>query len=138
RNAGSIDQRLQARIQAMSDLLAQTASEADSIWAARGASVANAIRARVDDLREVIDGNGADLIAALGERTEDVSARIVGVGDSIRARVDDLREVIDDKGAGLLAALTEAADQSARVIDSRLAEMADAASRNAGSIDERL
>ena len=89
----------------MSDLLAQTASEADSIWAARGASVANAIRARVDDLREVIDGKGADLLAALGARSEDVSARIVGAGNSIKARVDDLRAVIDGKGADLLAAL---------------------------------
>ena len=46
RNAESIDERLAARIQAMSEVLAKTASEADSIWAARGASVTGAIRAR--------------------------------------------------------------------------------------------
>ena len=105
---------------------------------ARIVGVGDSIRARVDDLRAVIDGKGGDLLAALGERGEDVSARIVDASDSIKARVDDLRAVIDGKGADLLAALAEVADQSGRVIDSRLANMADAANRNAGSIDERL
>ena len=53
---------------------------------------------------------------ALGERGEDVSARIVGAGDAIGARVDDLRRVIDGKGADLLAALGErGAEAPARI-----------------------
>src|SRR4029077_21018201 len=47
RNAETIDERLVARIQGMSEVLTRAASEAESIWAARGASVASAIRAKV-------------------------------------------------------------------------------------------
>ena len=78
RNAETIDERLVARIQVMSEVLTRAASEAESLWSARGASVASAIRAKVDDLREVIEGKGADLVTALSERGDDVSARSPG------------------------------------------------------------
>ena len=40
----------------------------------------------MDDLRQVIDVKGADLVAALGERGDDVSARIVGSASARRIR----------------------------------------------------
>jgi DNA anti-recombination protein RmuC len=84
---------------------------------ARIVGAGDAIRARVDDLRAVLDGKGVELLTALGERGDDVSARIVGAGDSVRARIDDLRRLIDGKGADLLAALGERGeDVSARIV----------------------
>ena len=103
-NAESIDERLAGRIQAMNETLARTASDADATWAARGASVAGAIRARVDDLRDVIDGKGAELVTALGERGEDVSARIADVGE--RAI-----HTVDQQMASLAALLTRRTDE---------------------------
>jgi len=47
RNTETIDERLVARIQSMSEVLTRAATEAESIWSARGAAVANAIRAKV-------------------------------------------------------------------------------------------
>ena len=104
RNTETIDERLVARIQAMSEVLTRAASEAESIWSARGAAVANAIRAKVDDLREVIEGKGADLVTALGERGDEVSARFVGVGE--RAM-----HTLDQQMAGLATLLTRRTDE---------------------------
>ena len=86
RNAENIDERLVARIQVMSEVLTRAASKPKSIWSARGASVANAIRAKVDDLREVIEGRVADLVTALGERGDDVSAESLGSASARRTR----------------------------------------------------
>ena len=71
---------------------------------ARIVGAGDAIGARVDDLRQVIDGKGADLVAALGERGEDVSARIVGIGE--RAT-----QTIDQQMASLAALLTRRTDE---------------------------
>ena len=104
RNAESIDERLAGRIQAMCEPWRERPRTPISTWAARGASVAGAIRARVDDLREVIEGKGADLVAALGERGEDVLARIAGVGE--RAI-----QTLDQQMASLAALLTRRTDE---------------------------
>jgi DNA anti-recombination protein RmuC len=55
-------------------------------------------------LREVIEGKGADLVAALGERGDDVSARLVGVGE--RAM-----HTLDQQMAGLATLLTRRTDE---------------------------
>ncbi len=62
----------------MSESLARTAAEADSSWAARGGELAASISSRVNDLRRLIDGKGAELAAALGERGDNVSTQIAG------------------------------------------------------------
>src|ERR1700733_15296430 len=104
RNTEAIDERLVARIQAMSEVLTRAASEAESIWSARGAAVANAIRAKVDELREVIEGKGAEFVTALGDRGDDVSARFVGIGE--RAM-----HTLDQQMAGLATLLTRRTDE---------------------------
>ena len=127
RNAESIDERLAGRIQAMNESLARTASDADSTWAARGASVAGAIRARVDDLREVIDGKGADLVAALGERGEDVSARSPDVGE--RAI-----HTLDQQMASLAALLTRRTDELIAAVNGSAADPVRALSALTGQL----
>ncbi len=127
RNAESIDERLVARIQAMSEVLTRTASEAESIWAARGASVAGAIGAKVDDLREVIDGKGADLVAAFGERGEDVSARILGVGE--RAM-----HTLDQQMTGLATLLTRRTDELIAAVNGSAADPVRALSALTGQL----
>ena len=127
RNAETIDERLVARIQAMSEVLTRAASEAESIWAARGASVANALRAKVDDLREVIEGKGADLVAALGERGDDVSARIVGVGE--RAM-----QTLDQQMAGLATLLTRRTDELIAAVNGSAADPVRALSALTGQL----
>ncbi|MBV9906098.1 MAG: hypothetical protein JOY52_00895, partial [Hyphomicrobiales bacterium] len=127
RNAETIDERLVARIQAMSEVLTRAASEAESIWAARGASVANALRAKVDDLREVIEGKGADLVTALGERGDDVSARIVGVGE--RAI-----QTLDQQMAGLATLLTRRTDELIAAVNGSAADPVRALSALTGQL----
>jgi DNA anti-recombination protein RmuC len=127
RNAETIDERLVARIQAMSEVLTRAASEAESIWAARGASVANALRAKVDDLRDVIEGKGADLVAALGARGDDVSARIVGVGE--RAM-----QSLDQQMAGLASLLTRRTDELIAAVNGSAADPVRALSALTGQL----
>jgi DNA anti-recombination protein RmuC len=127
RNAETIDERLIARIQVMSDVLTRAASEAESIWAARGSSVANAIRAKVDDLREVIEGKGADLLTALGERGDDVSARFVGVGE--RAM-----HALDQQMAGLATLLTRRTDELIAAVNGSAADPVRALSALTGQL----
>ena len=127
RNTETIDERLVARIQAMSDVLTRVASEAESIWSARGAAVANAIRAKVDDLREVIEGKGADLVTALGERGDDVSARFVGVGE--RAM-----QTLDQQMSGLATLLTRRTDELIAAVNGSAADPVRALSALTGQL----
>ena len=127
RSAETIDERLVGRIQAMTETLTRAASEAESIWTARGASVANALRAKVDDLREVIEGKGADLVAALGERGDDVSARIVGVGE--RAM-----QTLDQQMAGLATLLTRRTDELIAAVNGSAADPVRALSALTGQL----
>ena len=127
RNTEAIDERLVARIQAMSDVLTRAASEAESIWSARGAAVASAIRAKVDDLREVIEGKGADLVTALGERGDDVSARFIGVGE--RAM-----HTLDQQMAGLATLLTRRTDELIAAVNGSAADPVRALSALTGQL----
>ena len=127
RNTETIDERLVARIQVMSEVLTRAASEAESIWSARGAAVANAIRAKVDDLREVIEGKGADLVTALGERGDDVSARFVGVGE--RAM-----HTLDQQMAGLATLLTRRTDELIAAVNGSAADPVRALSALTGQL----
>ena len=111
----------------MSETLARTASDADATWAARGASVAGAIRARVDDLRDVIEGKGADLVASLGERGEDVSARIADVGE--RAI-----QTLDQQMASLAALLTRRTDELIAAVNGSAADPVRALSALTGQL----
>ena len=127
RNTETIDERLVARIQTMSEVLTRAASEAESIWSARGAAVANAIRAKVDDLREVIEGKGADLVTALGERGDDVSARFAGVGE--RAM-----HTLDQQMAGLATLLTRRTDELIAAVNGSAADPVRALSALTGQL----
>ena len=127
RNTETIDERLIARIQVMSEVLTRAASEAESIWSARGAAVANAIRAKVDDLREVIEGKGADLVTALGERGDEVSARFVGVGE--RAM-----HTLDQQMAGLATLLTRRTDELIAAVNGSAADPVRALSALTGQL----
>jgi DNA anti-recombination protein RmuC len=127
RNTETIDERLVARIQVMSEVLTRAASEAESIWSARGAAVANAIREKVDDLRDVIEGKGADLVTALGERGDDVSARFAGVGE--RAM-----HTLDQQMAGLATLLTRRTDELIAAVNGSAADPVRALSALTGQL----
>ena len=99
-----IDERLAARIRTMSETLAKTAAEADLSWAARGGELAASIGSQVDELHRLIDGKGAELAAALGERGENASIQIAGAAE--RAV-----QTLDHQMSGLGALLTQRTDE---------------------------
>ena len=68
-----------------------------------------------DDLRAVIDGRGANLVAALGERGEDVSNQITGVG----ARA---AQTIDQQMSGLVGLLTRRTDELIAAVNGSAAD----------------
>ena len=111
----------------MSEALARTASDADSAWAARGASVTGAIRARVEELREIIEGRGAELVSTLGERGEDVSARIAGVGE--RAI-----QTLDQQMVSLASLLTRRTDELIAAVNGSAADPVRALSALTGQL----
>ena len=89
--------------------------------------MASAIRAKVDDLRDVIEGKGGDLVAAIAERGEDVSARIVGVGE--RAM-----HTLDQQMAGLAALLTRRTDELIAAVNGSAADPVRALSALTGQL----
>ena len=89
--------------------------------------MASAIRAKVDDLRDVIEGKGGDLVAAIAERGEDVSARIVGVGE--RAM-----HTVDQQMAGLAALLTRRTDELIAAVNGSAADPVRALSALTGQL----
>ena len=78
-------------------------------------------------MREVIEGKGADLVAALGERGEDVSARIVGVGE--RAM-----HTLDQQMAGLATLLTRRTDELIAAVNGSAADPVRALSALTGQL----
>ena len=78
-------------------------------------------------MREVIEGRGADLVTALGERGEDVSARIVGVGE--RAM-----HTLDQQMAGLAALLTRRTDELIAAVNGSAADPVRALSALTGQL----
>ena len=78
-------------------------------------------------MREVIEGRGADLVNALGERGDDVSAKIVGVGE--RAM-----HTLDQQMAGLAALLTRRTDELIAAVNGSAADPVRALSALTGQL----
>ena len=78
-------------------------------------------------MREVIEGKGADLVAALGERGQDVSARILGVGE--RAM-----HTLDQQMAGLATLLTRRTDELIAAVNGSAADPVRALSALTGQL----
>ena len=89
---------------------------------ARGCELAAAIASRVDNLRSVIDGNGADLVTALGERGDDVSSRIAVAGaravQTLDQQMGSLSALLTRRTDELIAAVNSAAADPVRMLTS--------------------
>ncbi len=104
----------------MTDAVARTAADADTILASRGVNLTTSIAARVDDLRLLIDGKGSNLVSVLTERGEEVSDQIAGAGaravQTIDQQMTSLTSLLNRRTDELIAAVNGSAGDPVRIL----------------------
>jgi len=98
-----------SRAQTFSRDVAAAIAGIEAALAARGGDLTKVVSGQIDALRQLLDGQGAEFVAALGARGAEISVQIAGIGTraekSFEQRVSALIALLTRRGDDLLAAV---------------------------------
>jgi hypothetical protein len=94
--------------------------EADAALTSSGQDIAQRVGTRIEELRNLLDGEGAEFVARLEARGDQVSGQIASVGErslqSFDQKVTGLIALLTRRGDDLLSAMNAGASESARKV----------------------
>ena len=112
--------KLAERTEALLRDLTSAIVEADAALTSSGQDIAQRVGTRIEELRNLLDGEGAEFVARLEARGDQVSGQIASVGErslqSFDQKVTGLIALLTRRGDDLLSAMNAGASESARKV----------------------
>ena len=112
--------KLAERTEALLRDLTSAIVDADAALTSSGQDIAQRVGTRIEELRNLLDGEGAEFVARLEARGDQVSGQIASVGErslqSFDQKVTGLIALLTRRGDDLLSAMNAGASESARKV----------------------